>query len=132
MRPFTLPFNPGFAIRLGIWAVIYLAAAYFDAANRALFPRWNYLPNWFFWHIAFHLPENLHLLIVGLLGFESEGIGDRVASVVAYGCFVINFILSILVPGKKMFWLLIGLLVVFIVLVFCGSSWYVSTVFKTI
>ncbi len=126
-----MPGRPSLVVRLACWFGIYFVAAAVDASSRAVIPRWNYTPDWLFWHVALHFPENLRLLLSGLLGLSNGSFGDKVALVASYTCFLLNFIFCITITGKRGFWLTIGLLVVLVILSFCGSSWYVRRVWGT-
>ena len=125
------PLQPNLAVRLACWFFIYLAAAALDAWGTAVMPRWNYTPNWFFWNCALHVPDDLQLLISGLLGLDDGGFGSKVARAAAYGCYFLNFIFSLTLPGKRAFWMMIALLAVLLFLGILGTCLYVRVVFKT-
>ena len=93
-------------------------------------PRWNGQLNSFFWNVALRMPQNLQLLIMGLLGWDFSTVGCWLACVAAYGSYLADFVFCLLRPGKRAFTVSIVLLLILVIFGMCGSSWYVRNTFQ--
>jgi hypothetical protein len=125
-------YQPSLWIRLVCWFGIIFATAYFSMSCIAYKPVSGGTSVDHFWVSAHRIPEDLQLFFVGSLGLPPDGSSSHFFLFLAYGCFLINLVLCLVVSDKKKFWSLIIILLVLILLGFFASSIYVRTVFETI
>ena len=123
-------YEPIVAIRLACWLAIYLAASYFNMTRWAVkhLPEYNFISQ--LWFEVLHLPEDFQSLMVGLLGLEDRaGLIGSILEVLAYGFYLINFVLCLVLRDKWKFWASIVVLIVLIFLTFTGPVWFLRETF---
>jgi hypothetical protein len=127
-----IPYQPHLAIRLACWFGIYFAASSLYMSGLGIKPVPGSHAINLFWFAVQDLPSGLQLLILGSLHLPFGGSYDYFTHIFAYGCYLLNLVLSLAFPSRRIFWSLIVLLIVLIGLSYYGSSCYVSDVFETI